>query len=148
MFLGRLVCLYGKQISAGERELTRLFPTANVLATADLSNIGVTSARAKTLRVFSRAVADGSLSFEGTSGQVLDALTKLPGIGEWTAQYIALRALQEPDAFPASDLALRRAAASGGTPLSTRELEAMAERWRPWRGYAAMYLWHSSALSA
>jgi AraC family transcriptional regulator of adaptative response / DNA-3-methyladenine glycosylase II len=68
-------------------------------------------------------------------------LTALPGFGAWTAQYVALRALGEPDAFPAADLVLRRVAAAGGAPLTARALEARAEVWRPWRGYAVMHLW-------
>jgi AraC family transcriptional regulator of adaptative response / DNA-3-methyladenine glycosylase II len=72
------------------------------------------------------------------------ALAALPGIGAWTAQYVALRALNEPDAFPTADLVLRRMAAMGGTRLSLRALETVAEAWRPWRGYAAMHLWRSA----
>ncbi len=64
----------------------------------------------------------------------------IPGIGPWTAQYVALRALGDPDAFPAGDLVLRKGA-GGGTTMSAAGLEALAEAWRPWRGYAAMYLW-------
>ena len=68
----------------------------------------------------------------------------LPGIGEWTAHYMAMRALSHPDAFPAADLILRRAAAGGGgDELSTKELTALAETWRPWRAYAVMHLWRS-----
>jgi AraC family transcriptional regulator of adaptative response / DNA-3-methyladenine glycosylase II len=69
----------------------------------------------------------------------------LRGIGDWTAQYVALRALGEPDAFPASDLVLRRIAAGSGAPVSVSELQATGEAWRPWRGYAAMHLWRAAA---
>lgn len=72
------------------------------------------------------------------------ALAVLPGFGAWTAQYVALRALAEPDAFPASDLVLRRMAAGGGAPLNANALEARAEAWRPWRGYAALHLWSAA----
>ena len=75
-----------------------------------------------------------------------DFITRLagvPGIGQWTAHYIAMRALAQPDAFPAADLILRRAAGQGRT-LSTRELEAASEDWRPWRAYAVMLLWRGS----
>jgi AraC family transcriptional regulator of adaptative response / DNA-3-methyladenine glycosylase II len=72
-------------------------------------------------------------------------LEALPGLGRWTAQYVALRALGEPDAFPAADLVLRRMAAGGGTPLTARALEARAEAWRPWRGYAVLHLWRAAS---
>lgn len=81
----------------------------------------------------------------GPADDVIAALATLPGIGTWTAQYTALRAFGEPDAFPAGDLVLRRVASSTDAPLSTRALEAGAEAWRPWRGYAAMHLWHAAA---
>ena len=68
-------------------------------------------------------------------------LVALPGIGDWTAQYVALRAFGEPDAFPAADLVLRKAAAEGGPPLTARALATRAEAWRPWRGYAVFHLW-------
>jgi AraC family transcriptional regulator of adaptative response / DNA-3-methyladenine glycosylase II len=71
--------------------------------------------------------------------------TAMPGIGEWTASYMAMRALSHPDAFPAADLILRRAAAGDGGELSTRALLRMAEAWRPWRAYAVMHLWRSVA---
>jgi AraC family transcriptional regulator, regulatory protein of adaptative response / DNA-3-methyladenine glycosylase II len=141
--LARLVSRFGTALSVPEDGLTHLFPTANVLAAADLRGLGLTTAKAKALRALARAVADAHLRFDGTADEVVDSLTKLPGIGKWTAHYIALRALQEPDAFPASDLGLRRAAAPHSAPLRPEELEAMAEKWRPWRGYAAIYLWRS-----
>ncbi|MDO9127780.1 MAG: 3-methyladenine DNA glycosylase 2, partial [Parvibaculum sp.] len=109
---------------------------------ADLSGLGLTGGRIATLQSLAQAVASGALDF--TPRESLEAklaeLTALPGIGEWTAHYVALRALGEPDAFPASDLGLRKAAGKG-EPVSTRELERMAESWRPWRGYAALALW-------
>jgi AraC family transcriptional regulator of adaptative response / DNA-3-methyladenine glycosylase II len=69
----------------------------------------------------------------------------LAGIGDWTAQYVALRALGEPDAFPAADLVLRRVAGAGGEPLTAGALEQRAEPWRPWRGYAVFHLWAAAA---
>ena len=80
---------------------------------------------------------DGGLAPE----EALRRLEALPGIGPWTAQYVALRALGVPDAFPASDLGLRRALGAAGHPLPARVLERRAEAWRPWRGYAAVLLW-------
>jgi len=97
------------------------------------------------VQTLARAVADGNLPFDGPPEEVARALAALPGIGVWKAQYIALRALFEPDAFPASDLVLRRTAARGSAALSVRSLEACAETWRPWRGYAAVHLWREAA---
>jgi 3-methyladenine DNA glycosylase/8-oxoguanine DNA glycosylase len=109
------------------------------MADAKLTKIGLTGARAETIRALARAVCDGRIVFEGVvdSDAFLDRLCKIPGIGKWTAQYVAMRALGEPDAFPSGDLGLLRAMALG----SSRELEDHAEAWRPWRAYAAMYLW-------
>jgi AraC family transcriptional regulator of adaptative response / DNA-3-methyladenine glycosylase II len=135
---GRLVTSFGKPFAAGNG-LTHLFPTPEVLADAKLTRIGLTGARAETIRALARAVRDGRIRFEGVidSEAFLDRLCEIPGIGKWTAQYVAMRALGEPDAFPSSDLGLLRAMALG----SSRELEHHAEAWRPWRAYAAMYLW-------
>ncbi len=98
-------------------------------------------ARAETIRALARAVCDGKVKFEGVvdSEVFLTRLCEIPGIGKWTAQYIAMRALGEPDAFPTGDLGLLRSLGLD-TP---RQLEQRAESWRPWRAYAAMYLWHS-----
>jgi AraC family transcriptional regulator, regulatory protein of adaptative response / DNA-3-methyladenine glycosylase II len=142
----RLVARFGKPIASGEDGLSYLFPMPADLATADLGGLGLTGARSRALRTLAMAVAKRSINFEGTAEEVIDALTTLPGVGEWTAQYIVLRALLEPDAFPASDLVLRRAAARGGPPLPATELERLADRWRPWRGYATMYLWRREAV--
>jgi AraC family transcriptional regulator of adaptative response / DNA-3-methyladenine glycosylase II len=97
------------------------------------------------LRAVARALCDGSVSFraEQTLDQFVVSWTALPGIGAWTANYIAMRALSEPDAFPAADLVLRQAMAAVGTPVTTAALEATAEAWRPWRAYAVMHLWRS-----
>ena len=115
------------------------FPDAATLAEADLTRAGLTRARAQSISKLASAVAEGELTFEPASSleETIGKLSALEGIGPWTAHYIALRAFGEPDAFPAADLGLRRAAGN----LSARDLEARAESWRPWRGYAAVYLW-------
>jgi len=120
-----------------------VFPTADVIADADLSGFGLTGARIRALKTFAAAVADGSLALDGTAGldDVIARLTALPGIGDWTAQYIAMRGLGEPDAFPAGDLGVRKALASSGALPSERETLVAAESWRPWRGYAVIALW-------
>jgi AraC family transcriptional regulator of adaptative response / DNA-3-methyladenine glycosylase II len=114
-----------------------------VLAEADLSAVGLPAARAATIRQLAAAVVRGTLVLDGARGldETVACLTRLPGIGPWSAHYIALRALGEPDAFPASDLGLRRALANGAGTPSAADVERGAEAWRPWRGYAAMYLW-------
>jgi len=116
-------------------------PKAEVLADANLTRIGLTKARAESLRSLARAVADHRVCFDGSAptSDVIAQLCDLPGLGPWTANYIAMRALGDPDAFPASDLGLLKAARAS----SARRLEDMAEAWRPWRSYAALYLWES-----
>ena len=105
----------------------------------------MTAARANALRQLARAVCDGTVTLDSLTGldEFCEQIVRLPGIGPWTAHYIAMRALREPDALPASDLGLRRAFATGGKPISEAELKQLAESWRPWRSYAAMHLWMS-----
>lgn len=126
--------------------LSRLAPAAVRLAdasTAMLMAIGLPRARAETIRGLARASVDGTLRLEtgGDPAETMRVLASLPGIGDWTAQYIAMRALHWPDAFPATDLVLRRM--TGG--LTPARLRDTAEGWRPWRAYAAMHLWMASA---
>jgi AraC family transcriptional regulator of adaptative response / DNA-3-methyladenine glycosylase II len=137
---GRLVSAFGKKFD-GPNGLTHLFPSAEVLAKYKLEGVGLTGARAETIRALARVVAAGKIKFEGVvdSEEFLRRLCEIPGIGAWTAQYIAMRALGEPDAFPSSDLGLLRALAVS----RPRELERLSEPWRPWRAYAAMYLWRT-----
>jgi AraC family transcriptional regulator of adaptative response / DNA-3-methyladenine glycosylase II len=105
-----------------------------------MNGLGITTARIATIRAFARAVADGVIDFNDSpeAAEFAARLDDLPGIGPWTAQYIAMRALREPDAFPASDLGLLRAL----DLKNPRDLERRAEAWRPWRAYAVMYLWN------
>ena len=124
--------------------LTRVFPRPSDLAEAEFNGLGLTRRRQETLRALSRAVVDGTLDFDADPNEVREALSVLPGIGPWTVEYVALRALADPDAFPASDLVLRKAAGQG-TPLSKKILEARAEAWRPWRAYAAAHLWRAQS---
>jgi len=135
---GRMVSAFGRPFS-GPSRLTHLFPSPEALADANLGSIGLTGARAETIRALARAVCAGKINFEGVvdSDEFLHRLCEIRGIGKWTAQYVAMRALGEPDAFPSSDLGLLRAL----SVESSRDLERRAEAWRPWRAYAAMYLW-------
>lgn len=139
--LGQQVTVKGASTLAARMVESFGPPKAEILADADFTRIGLTKARTETLRALSRAVADGQLRFDGSeaTSDVIAQLCDLPGIGAWTANYIAMRALGDPDAFPASDLGLLKAARLS----SPRRLEQMAEAWRPWRSYAALYLWES-----
>jgi AraC family transcriptional regulator, regulatory protein of adaptative response / DNA-3-methyladenine glycosylase II len=141
---GRIVEKFGPMF-AGVGSVTRLFPGPEVLAEADLDGIGLTRSRAQTIRALARAVCDGRVRFDGVIDLdlFLEQLTEIPGIGQWTAQYVAMRALGEPDAFPPGDLALLSALQLP----NSKELERRAEAWRPWRAYAAMYLWNIPAVA-
>ncbi len=144
---GRLAAAHGAPLPAAAgcpAELRWLFPQPEVLARADLGRIGLPRARAQTIAHLARAVAAGELSLEPSAPyeETIERLRALPGIGDWTAQYIAMRALRHPDAFPSGDLGLRQALANGsGQRPSAVELEEIADAWRPWRAYAAMCLW-------
>lgn len=108
---------------------------------ADLADVGLPAARAAAIRVFARAVAHDELHLDRSVGldRLVAEITAIPGLGPWTAHYLALR-LGEPDAFPASDLGLRRALAPD-RPLTTTQLTHVAEAWRPWRAHVAARLW-------
>ncbi len=141
---GRIAAEFGRHSEYGV-----LFPTAEALAEADYKHTGLTGKRAQTLRELARATSRGVISFEGAwdLDSFVEAFTAIPGIGAWTAHYVAMRALGEPDAFPTHDLALLRAAAVEGC-AGPRELSERAEAWRPWRSYAAMHIWASAATAA
>jgi AraC family transcriptional regulator, regulatory protein of adaptative response / DNA-3-methyladenine glycosylase II len=139
---GRLVEKFGEPFSASHG-LTHIFPTSRTLAEADIASIGLPQARARTIRELARAVENNQISFDGVidCDAFLKQLSSIRGVGKWTAQYIAMRTLGDPDAFPSGDLGLLRA-----LNLETDgELERRAEVWRPWRAYAAMYLWRFGA---
>jgi AraC family transcriptional regulator of adaptative response / DNA-3-methyladenine glycosylase II len=144
--VGRLATRFGTPIAEPDASLGVTFPSAATLARADLTSVGLMRSRAATLQRLASAVAGGTIALDaGVDGETLaQQLTSIPGIGPWTAQYVALRGLGDPDAFPAEDLGLR-IAAGGDRRLSTADLRARAEAWRPWRGYAALHLWHSLA---
>jgi AraC family transcriptional regulator, regulatory protein of adaptative response / DNA-3-methyladenine glycosylase II len=147
--LGRLVQCCGEPLAdpaAREPGLTYVFPTPQQVAGADLSVLGMPQARRSALSALAAAVV-GDPQIFGPRRSLEDAITQLralPGVGEWTAQYIAMRELREPDAFPAADIGLMRAMGrDSGTRPSPAQLLAHAEQWRPWRAYAALHLWAS-----
>jgi DNA-3-methyladenine glycosylase II len=138
----RMVEAFGDHVAAAPADLQRLFPTPAQLADAPLEEFGVFGGRARAIRNLSARVAEGSLDLEGPG--LAARLIELPGIGDWTAQYIALRSGQDADAFPAADLGLLRGADPNGR-MTPAQLRRRAEAWRPWRGYAALCLWRHYA---
>jgi AraC family transcriptional regulator, regulatory protein of adaptative response / DNA-3-methyladenine glycosylase II len=139
----RLVTLAGDPLEQPDGSLTHAFPASEAIAAADLDTIGMPAQRRRTLSAIAERLAAGTLELDAGADrdEVSRQLLEIPGIGPWTASYVALRALRDPDAFPAGDLGLRHAAAGLGIPDDERGLAAHAERWRPWRTYAAHYLW-------
>ena len=136
---GRLVARFGRPLGCGLGRVTHIFPSAADIAAASVAGIGVPATRAEAVRRFAAAVARGDIPFDLSLDPAAfrDRLRELPGIGAWTAEYIALRALGDPDAFPAGDLGLLRAT---GT-RTAGDLTRRAQAWRPWRAYAALHLW-------
>lgn len=147
---GRLAGRYGERVRIPVEGLQqtpdRLFPVPAQLQRARLENLGVIGSRAQTIRSLSRAVVDGKIRFDAATPpeELRSALTAIKGIGDWTAEYVSMRALKDPDAFPATDLGLLRSFdTSFGRRIKPRELLDRAEAWRPWRAYAALLLWGS-----
>jgi AraC family transcriptional regulator, regulatory protein of adaptative response / DNA-3-methyladenine glycosylase II len=139
---GRLALRFGAPVQTPHSSLTRLFPTPQRLApasVAEIARLGIIGKRAETLIALSEAVASGTLHLEPGSRveDTLNTLHKIPGIGEWTVQYIAMRALSWPDAFPHTDLGVKKALATS----NPKKILALAEQWRPWRAYATLHLW-------
>jgi len=139
---GRLAAEYGEPVTTPFEAVNRISPTALRLSrarTTKLKNLGILLSRAETIRSLAREVSTGRLGLCGTDLPLtLQQLKRIRGIGDWTAQYVAMRAFQWPDAFPESDLGLQKA-----TIMADSELRAAADSWRPWRSYAAGYLWQS-----
>jgi AraC family transcriptional regulator, regulatory protein of adaptative response / DNA-3-methyladenine glycosylase II len=146
---GRLVARCGEPLPetlAGEdREPTHLFPGPRAVAGAALDGLGVPSARRETLRDLARALAGGGIELDPGSEreEVERRLLELRGIGPWTASYVAMRALRDPDAFLPSDLGVRKAICRLGHADDRGSVASLAERWRPWRAYATQHLWAS-----
>jgi AraC family transcriptional regulator, regulatory protein of adaptative response / DNA-3-methyladenine glycosylase II len=142
---GRLVQQFGRPLAHPAGGVTHTFPSAHEIADAGTRRLSVPVKRAEAVTLFAAAAASGTLDPDGmTSEEFVARLVEIPGIGPWTAQYIALRALGDPDAFPAQDLGLLRASGC----RTARDLERRSQQWRPWRAYAAMHLWSGGQAKA
>jgi AraC family transcriptional regulator, regulatory protein of adaptative response / DNA-3-methyladenine glycosylase II len=136
--LGRLAATYGEPLAEPDGRLTHRFPRADALANADPAALPFPRARARALGSLARLSADGELRLDAGSdaAETLRVLSGIPGVGPWTASYVAMRALGDPDVFLPGDVGIRHALARLGG-------EACDEHWRPWRSYAVMHLWRS-----
>ena len=142
----RLADRFGDPVATPWPEITRLFPTPAALATASgdaLGQLGIVKQRQAAIVALSQAVADQRLELHAGADvpSTIAALKELPGIGEWTAQYVAMRALRWPDAFPAGDVALHKALDVLSAKHPAREAEAASQAWTPWRSYAVIRAW-------
>ncbi|HLM65629.1 MAG TPA: AlkA N-terminal domain-containing protein [Acidimicrobiales bacterium] len=146
----RLAETHGEHLAAPVGTLTVAFPTADALAGANLGGLGLTGARQAALRTLAGALAAGDVQLDpGADRDEAEAgLQRLSGIGPWTAAYIRMRALGDPDVALATDLGVRRALERLGADGRPRAAAALAERWRPWRSYAVQHLWASLSLPA
>ncbi len=146
-WLGKLVALHGRGVPKPfliHPDLSRAFPTAKRLAETASIGLGMPGARLAALKAMAEAALTDPNLFHplGSIEETVARLREVPGVGEWTAQYIALRALREADAFPATDVGLLRSMASmDGEKITAANLLSRAESWRPWRAYAAQHLW-------
>ena len=143
---GRIASAFGEPVQTPFASLGAAFPTARRIADlpyGQVARLGMPGARAKTILGIARAIADGKLELVPNADieATLEKLRSLPGVGEWTAQYIAMRALAWPDAFPHTDLGVMRALGE----KNPRRVLALGEAWRPWRAYAVLHLWHQPA---
>ena len=141
---GRFASRFGDAIDAPIPALRTLFPSADRIAAlevSDIAELGVIAARARAILALARAIASGELRLEAGADveSTLERLRSVPGIGEWTAQYVAMRALSWPDAFPHTDYGVLKAIGE----QNPRKVLAHAAQWQPWRAYAVMHLWKS-----
>jgi AraC family transcriptional regulator of adaptative response / DNA-3-methyladenine glycosylase II len=144
-FAGRIAEATGTPLRDPIHNVTHLFPGPSQVLEADLRSIGLTGARAATVRRLAELAVAEQLDLSGTADtqETVDALLTVPGIGRWTAAYIAMRVLRDADAFPADDLGVRLGFQALGLPSTPAAIRDRAERWRPWRAYAVMHLWNA-----
>jgi AraC family transcriptional regulator of adaptative response / DNA-3-methyladenine glycosylase II len=143
---GRVVAALGEPMATPHAGLTHLSPSAARVASADiekLTSLGIVQSRARSIIALAREVADGRIQLEPGAhpADTVERLVALSGIGAWTAQYIAMRSLRWPDAFPKEDVALRKQLGGVTAPRA----EEMSQSWRPWRSYATLHLWQRGA---
>jgi 3-methyladenine DNA glycosylase/8-oxoguanine DNA glycosylase len=143
--MDRIVDKHGKRVQTSQPSLTHVFPSPYALSTAKLEAVGVPKRRSRSIQALAKAVNEGVLRLDGTPSldDAVEGLRAIADLSATTAHYIAMRVYREPDAFPSNNPWLRKALSHNGTPVSAQELESLSERWRPWRAYAAMYLWDS-----
>lgn len=145
--LGRIAARFGTPIAGADPPVATGFPYAEALADAPLEELGVIGRRACAIRRIASLVAGGGLNLRGTGdpGETVDTLREIDGVGPWTAEYVRMRALRDPDAFVASDLGVRHAFMRLGLDARPGAISERAEEWRPWRAYATMLLWRLEA---
>jgi AraC family transcriptional regulator of adaptative response / DNA-3-methyladenine glycosylase II len=143
--LSRFAARFGTPLDPPSGNIARLFPSAEQVAEMDPEALEMPRGRAEAIRRVAELVAVGQLDLSGEAPleETLRILGEIRGIGPWTLAYVAMRALRDPDAFLAGDLGVRKGFRSLGLPSSAGEILARAERWRPWRAYAVMHLWHA-----
>jgi len=142
LLAGKLAARFGQMLPGEAHQLRYHFPTPDALAAAELESIitcGTIRTRAVTIQELAKQICAGNLNLSPTDipKETIEQLKSIPGVGDWTAQYICMRALRWPDAFPASDLVIMKRL----KVTRQRDAEAIADNWRPWRAYAAMHLW-------
>jgi AraC family transcriptional regulator of adaptative response / DNA-3-methyladenine glycosylase II len=147
---GRLVATYGEPLARPLGRVTHVFPTAAALAAADPSTLAMPVARRRALLGLAAALASGEVELDAgvDRARARAALHALPGLGRWTVEYVAMRALRDPDAFLPTDLGVRHALDGLGADGRPAAAERLAERWRPYRAYAVQHLWASLAATA
>jgi AraC family transcriptional regulator, regulatory protein of adaptative response / DNA-3-methyladenine glycosylase II len=142
---GRLATRHGAELAAPLGGVTRLFPDMATLADADLDDLGMPASRRRAIGTLAGALAVGKVAIDpgADRAETVARLLELPGIGSWTASYVALRALGDPDVFLPTDVGVRHALAGLGVGTDPAAAAGLAERWRPWRSYALLHLWGS-----
>jgi AraC family transcriptional regulator of adaptative response / DNA-3-methyladenine glycosylase II len=138
---GRLVAQHGERLARAQGTVTSLFPSAGALAALDPAQLAMPRSRSRALVGLCGALSTGEVSLD--DGGARDALLALPGIGPWTAGYVAMRALRDPDVFLVEDLGVRHALRRIGGPDDASAARALADAWAPWRSYATQHLWHA-----
>jgi AraC family transcriptional regulator of adaptative response / DNA-3-methyladenine glycosylase II len=143
--LGRFAARFGTPLDPPSGGITHLFPSAEQVAELPLDAFEMPRGRAEAIHRAAELVSDGKLDLSGDAPieETLHILGEVRGIGPWTVAYVAMRALREPDAFLAGDLGVRKGFEVLGLPATSGEILDRAERWRPWRAYAVMHLWHA-----